>query len=319
MSAILQEIKDIGLIPVVSIDDVEKAVPLAKALIAGGLPAAEITFRTPAAEQAIRRIHEAFPGMLLGAGTILTTEQADRAIAAGASFLVAPGLNPKVVKHAQQKGVLMLPGCSTPSDMEAALELGLTAVKFFPAEAAGGLPMLKAMAAPYRQLSFMPTGGITPENLTKYLSFKRVLACGGSFMVKEELIAAGDFAAITALTRKAVMAMLGISFYHLGVNSNSEAEAKAAATLMQTVLGLPMEQKGQAFFGPGFELLSMQGRGKHGHIGFSTHDLPRAIAYLKRLGVSLDEEHIIKNDKGDPCTIYLTDELLGFAVHLTQR
>ncbi|MDD7300875.1 MAG: bifunctional 4-hydroxy-2-oxoglutarate aldolase/2-dehydro-3-deoxy-phosphogluconate aldolase, partial [Eubacteriales bacterium] len=182
MNEILKKIGLYGIVPVVKIDDVDKAVPLAKALCDGGLPVAEITFRTKCAAEAIKRITTEFPQMLVGAGTVLTTDQADEAVAAGAKFIVSPGLNPKVVAHCQKIGVPITPGCSNPSDIEAALELGLDVVKFFPAEAAGGLPMIKAMSAPYGNLKFMPTGGLNESNILDYLKFNKILACGGSYM-----------------------------------------------------------------------------------------------------------------------------------------
>lgn len=319
MSSVNQQLYEIGLIPVIKIDDVNNAVPLAKALIAGGLPAAEVTFRTPAAADAIRAIRAAFPGMLVGAGTILTTGQADAAIEAGATFLVSPGLNPKVVRHALDKGIPMLPGCSSPTDVEAALELGLDTVKFFPAEAAGGLPMLKAMAAPYGNLHFMPTGGINEENLVSYLKFDKILACGGSFMVKDDLIKAGDFETITALTRRAVRKMLGFQFYHVGINSPDEGAAKKSALLLETLFGFSLEETEKGYLGPDFEIMKFMGMGKNGHIGIQTNFLDRAIAYLKRLGVAFDESTLAYNEKGKPRFIYIKDEILGFAFHLVQR
>lgn len=191
MQDLYKRLYEIGIIPVIKIDDAAKAVPLAHALSEGGLPAAEITFRTSAAAEAIRAIADACPDMVLGAGTVLTVEQADEAKRAGAHFIVSPGLNPRVVKHCVEIGMPILPGCSNPSDIEAALELGLDTVKFFPAEAAGGLPMLKAMAAPYGNVRFMPTGGLNENNILSYLSFDKIIACGGSFMVKDEYIRAG--------------------------------------------------------------------------------------------------------------------------------
>jgi 2-dehydro-3-deoxyphosphogluconate aldolase/(4S)-4-hydroxy-2-oxoglutarate aldolase len=199
----LEKIKSLGIVPVVKIDDADKAVPLAEALCRGGLPCAEITFRTDAAEEAIRRISDALPDMLVGAGTVLTPEQADKAKAAGAKFIMSPGFNPRVVKHCQNIGAPMFPGCSTPTDIEQALEFGLSCVKFFPAEQAGGLAMIKALAAPYNIL-FLPTGGINAKNLNDYLAFDRIVACGGSWMVEAALINAGDFAKIEELTREAV-------------------------------------------------------------------------------------------------------------------
>lgn len=204
MDSMLSKIGQIGIVPVIAISDVEKAVPLAKALAAGGIPCAEITFRTAEGEEAIRRIAREVPEVLVGAGTVLTTEQADRAIDAGARFIVTPGFNPRVVDHCLAKGMPITPGCSTPSDMEQAIERGLEVVKFFPAEQSGGLAYIKAVAAPYSMLRFMPTGGISAKNLKEYLSFNKVLACGGSWMVRKELIDAGRFDEITRLCVEAV-------------------------------------------------------------------------------------------------------------------
>ena len=200
MSDMMKLIGKYKLVPVVVLEDAKDAVSLAKSLIEGGLPCAEVTFRTAAAEESIRKMTEAFPEMLVGAGTVLTTEQVDRAVAAGAKFIVSPGFNPRIV----DKGIPMIPGCCTPSDIEQALERGLEVVKFFPAEAAGGVPMLKALAGPYRNVRFMPTGGIGPANLKNYLALPAVLACGGSWMVKESLVNAGEFDKIRELTMEAV-------------------------------------------------------------------------------------------------------------------
>lgn len=204
MNDVLKRIASIGIVPVIALSDVEKAVPLAGALLEGGIPCAEITFRTAEGVEAIRRIAEQVPDTLVGAGTVLTTEQVDRAIAVGARFAVSPGFNPRVVDYCIQRGLPIVPGCSTPSDMEQALERGLDVVKFFPAEQAGGLAYIKAVAAPYTGLRFMPTGGISADNLGTYLQFDRVLACGGSWMVKKELIDAGRFDEITRLCKEAV-------------------------------------------------------------------------------------------------------------------
>jgi len=200
---VFDQIIKTGIVPVIKIDDPEKAVPLARALLAGQIPCVEITFRTSAGEEALKRIHAEVPEILLGAGTVLTTDQVDKAIAAGAKFIVSPGYNPRVVAHALEKNVTMIPGCSTPSDMEMAIEAGIMTVKFFPAEQAGGLEYIKAVSAPYPMLSFMPTGGINAQNLAKYLGFNKITACGGSWMAGADLINAGDFAQITALSKEA--------------------------------------------------------------------------------------------------------------------
>lgn len=203
MNEVLQKMGQIGIIPVVVLNDVKDAKPLAKALLDGGLPCAEVTFRTEAAEESIRVMAEEYPQLLVGAGTVLTTEQVDRAVAAGAKFIVSPGLNPKVVRYCLDKGVPVTPGVVTPGEIEKALELGLDVVKFFPAEPSGGLPMIKAMAAAYTKLKFMPTGGISAGNVADYLKSDKILACGGSWMVKGDMITAGEFDKITELCREA--------------------------------------------------------------------------------------------------------------------
>lgn len=225
---ILQAIALRGIVPVIKLKRPEDAVPLARALSDGGLPVAEITFRTDAAEESIRRVHAEVPGMLLGAGTVLTREQVDRAKAAGATYIVSPGLNPNVVMHCQDVGIPILPGCASPSDIERALELGLTAVKFFPAEQIGGLGAIKAMSAPYGNVRFVPTGGIDEKKLVSYLAFDKVLACGGSWMVKEAWVDAGDFAAVERATRAAVDAMLGFT---LGLSDIADIAAGRPVTL----------------------------------------------------------------------------------------
>ncbi len=204
MNETLEKIGELGIVPVVVLDDAKDAEPLAEALIAGGLPCAEVTFRTAAAEESIRIMAEKFPEMLIGAGTVLTTEQVDRAVAAGAKFIVSPGLNPKIVAYCVDKGIPITPGTSNASDIEAALEFGLDVVKFFPAEPAGGLKMIKALAAPYVGVKFMPTGGINAENVKAYLAYDRILACGGSWMVKGELVKNGEFDKIREMTAEAV-------------------------------------------------------------------------------------------------------------------
>ena len=204
MNKILEKIQEIGIVPVVVLEDAKDARPLGKALCEGGLPCAEVTFRTDAAEEVIQILTKEFPHMLVGAGTVLTTGQVDRAVAAGAKFIVSPGLNPRVVKYCVEKGILIIPGCSNPSDIEQALEQGLDVVKFFPAEAAGGLKMIKAMTAPYVGVKFMPTGGINIENVKEYLAYDRIIACGGSWMVKGDLVKAGNYEEITALSKEAV-------------------------------------------------------------------------------------------------------------------
>ena len=200
---IREKLASIGIIPVIKINDAEKAVPLARALCAGGLPAAEVTFRTPAAAEAIRRIRAEVPAVCVCAGTVLNAETAERAVEAGAEAVISPGTNPAVVKWCLEMGVPVIPGCATPTEVEACMRMGLDFVKLFPAEVVGGVAMLKALAGPYSQMAFMPTGGVSPENAAAYLAQKNVVCCGGSWMVPEKLLESGDFAAIERLARAA--------------------------------------------------------------------------------------------------------------------
>jgi 2-dehydro-3-deoxyphosphogluconate aldolase/(4S)-4-hydroxy-2-oxoglutarate aldolase len=320
MHKILEELGNIGIVPVIKIDDVEKAVPLAKALIAGGIPCAEITFRTAQGEEAIRRIAAEVPGILLGAGTVLTIEQVDRAVAAGAKFIVSPGLNPKVVAHCIEKGVPITPGCSNPSDIEQALEAGLEVVKFFPAEQAGGLDYIKAIAAPYPNLKFMPTGGINAGNIAKYIAFEKIHACGGSWMVGADLINAGDFDQIAALSREAVLNLLGFSLVHVGINGKNEEEAARAAKLFGTLFGFAVKPGNSSIFaGEGIEIMKSPYLGTHGHIAIGANTVTRARAFLERAGFSFLPETAKTDAKGGLTAIYLKDEIAGFAIHLVQK
>lgn len=203
MRSIREALYQCGIIPVVVIDDASHAKRLGEALLNGGLRAAEVTFRTEAAEKTIRILKDNYPELFVGAGTVLTTEQADRAIGAGSDFIVSPGLNPRVTAHVLDRNVPMIPGVLTPSEIEAALEFGLSELKFFPAEPSGGLKMIEALAAPYGSVRFMPTGGINETNVKEYLESNRILACGGSWMVKASLIAEENFAEIEMRARAA--------------------------------------------------------------------------------------------------------------------
>ena len=203
MNAVLEALKKIGIIPVVVLDDAKDAEPLAKALCEGGLPCAEVTFRTAAAEECIRIMAEKCPDMLVGAGTVLSVDQVKRAVNAGAKFIVSPGFNPDVVGYCVENNIPITPGIQTPTEIEMALKFNLEVVKFFPAEPAGGLKMIKAVAAPYTTLQFIPTGGISASNVRDYLAYNRIFACGGSWMVKKDLVADGKYDEITKLVREA--------------------------------------------------------------------------------------------------------------------
>jgi 2-dehydro-3-deoxyphosphogluconate aldolase / (4S)-4-hydroxy-2-oxoglutarate aldolase len=208
MIAILERIAELKLIPMVVMDHAEHAGPFGDALVAGGLPVAEITFRTAAAEAAIRELGKR-GDLLVGAGTVLSKELADRAIDAGAQFIVAPGTNPEVVEHVLKRGGTMIPGVVSPTEIEFALSLGVSTLKFFPAETMGGVAILKALAGPYPDVRFIPTGGITPELLPNYLKLASVAACGGSWLAPRDLLAAGKFDAIKRLVEQAVKIIAG--------------------------------------------------------------------------------------------------------------
>lgn len=216
MNTVIETLYRTGIIPVVKIDRAEDAVPMAKALMQGGLPAAEITFRTPAAAESILRIAREVPEIFVCAGTVLSPQQAETAVQCGAKAIISPGTNPAVVKHCQELGVPVFPGCATPSEVENAMALGLEAVKLFPASVVGGVSMLKALYGPYAAMRFMPTGGINPQNVVDYLAQPNVIACGGSWICPEKLITAGDYAGIAKLAAAAATLVRRLRTYKEG-------------------------------------------------------------------------------------------------------
>ena len=237
INAVVEEFSNIGIVPVIKLDKVENAEKLAAALRAGGINCAEVTFRAKGADQVISRMVKAFPDMMVGAGTVLTVEQAEAATAAGAKFCVAPGLNPKVVSHCLEKGIAFAPGLSSASEIEQAMELGLDFVKFFPAEQAGGVAYIKSVCGPYRNMRFMPTGGITADNLNSYLAYNKIVCCGGSWIVPAKALAEENWDEITRLCREAVDRMLGFELVHVGINCANPEEAEGVADKFQSAFG----------------------------------------------------------------------------------
>ncbi|MBQ7615789.1 MAG: bifunctional 4-hydroxy-2-oxoglutarate aldolase/2-dehydro-3-deoxy-phosphogluconate aldolase [Butyrivibrio sp.] len=317
MDKICEELYKIGIVPVIAIDDAKDAEPLAEALIRGGLPAAEVTFRTAAAEDAIRIISQKYPEMIVGAGTVLNAEQADRAKAAGAKFIVSPGFNRSNVEYILSLGVPCVPGTATPGEVEQCIELGLDCVKFFPAEQNGGIAKIKAMAAPYTKMHFMPTGGVNKNNLNDYLAFNKVFCCGGSWMVKKDLIAAGKFDEIEALTRDAVNAMLGFTMKHVGINQPDADTADATASKFDSLFGFTKKPGNSSIFaGSVIEVMKSQGRGTCGHIAIGTNNVDRAVYHLGRQGVKFDESSFAYDSDNHLKVAYLADDFGGFAVHL---
>ncbi len=316
---IMDKLSLAGLVPVIKVEDACDAVPLCKALKDGGLPVAEITFRTAAAEESIKNVHEQLPDVMLGAGTVLTIDQVKRAVAAGASYIVSPGLNPAVVGYCTQNNIPILPGCSSPSDIETALSFGLDTVKFFPAEAAGGINFIKAISAPYGNMKFVPTGGISEKNLMDYLSFEKVRAAGGSWMVPSDAVRKKEWARITELTRQAVKVMLGLELKHIGINSASPERAVKDAEMFCLLTGLTLKDGNSSVFaGSEFEFMKTPFRGKNGHIALGVNSIERAKWHLEMRGFEFDEESAGVKD-GKIVAIYLKNEIAGFAVHLLKK
>jgi len=307
VNKILKKIGALGIIPVVKIEKAKDALPLGRALMDGNLPIAEITFRTSAAEESIKILTKELPTLLVGAGTVLTVEQAKRAVSAGAQFIVSPGFNPRVVDYCIENSITITPGVNNPTQIEMALERGIEVVKYFPAEASGGLPLLKSMSAPY--------SGI----LCSYLSDNKVLACGGSWMVKADFISSGNFDEITILTKEAVSAMLGFEFAHLGINEETKDKALNSANLLSHLFYFSVKEGATSVFAdPDFEIMKNQYSGKHGHIAIATNNIHRAITYLKMKGVSVLPETAKEKD-GKLTAIYIAQEVSGFAIHLLQK
>ena len=320
MNPIMERVYEIGIIPVIAFNSVDEAVPLCKALVAGGLPAAEVTFRTACAEDCIKKIHDEVPEMLLGAGTVLTTEQADHAMAAGASFIVSPGFDPNVTKHVIEKGGIMMPGTCSAGEMQQAMNLGCEGIKFFPAEANGGVAMLKNIGGALKTAKWMCTGGINAKNVNDYLAYDQIFAVGGTWMCKSDKIKAGAWDEITAMCKEAVDTMLGLELAHIGINCADDTEAMKTAETLGALLNMAVKPGNSSIFvgKKEFEIMKKPGRGTHGHIAIRTNNVDRAIYHLGLRGVKFDmDSKNVKN--GKTVAIYMADEIAGFAIHLVQK
>ncbi|MGI6201945.1 MAG: bifunctional 4-hydroxy-2-oxoglutarate aldolase/2-dehydro-3-deoxy-phosphogluconate aldolase [Eubacteriales bacterium] len=320
MENVFDTLYEYGIIPVVTLESADSAVPVARALADAGLPVAEITFRSQSAAPAIRAIAEELPDFLVGAGTVLTPEQAHTAITAGAKFIVSPGTGPAVVEYCLGRDVPVIPGVATPTEIETALHYKLDAVKFFPAEQLGGLEMLRALAAPYRNLKFVPTGGINLSNLADYTAYERVLAVGGSFMTPAELVRAGKFDEITRIARDALFAMYGFSLGHVGINCDSAPEAHSLAATLAGIFGQATRPgSGSVFVGSLFELMEHKYYGERGHIGIATNTVERAMKYFERLGFEFEPDGLLRGPDGKINAAYIKGEIAGFALHLMRK
>ncbi|MEG1706641.1 MAG: bifunctional 4-hydroxy-2-oxoglutarate aldolase/2-dehydro-3-deoxy-phosphogluconate aldolase [Clostridia bacterium] len=315
-----QIMENTGIIPVIKLENTADAVNLCKALRDGGVYCAEVTYRAEGADKVISQMTEAFPDMLIGAGTVLTVEQVDKAISAGAKFCVAPGLNAKVVKHCLDKGIPFVPGVSSPSQIEQAMELGLDFVKFFPAEQAGGLAYIKAISAPYFNVKFMPTGGINENNLNSYLSFNKIVCCGGSWIVPDKLVKEQKWEEITQLCKNAISKMLGYKLIHIGINCANTEDALSGAKEFQNAFGFETKEgKSSVFADTCIEFMKSPFRGTNGHIALGVYSVSRALFHLERKGYKADMSSAKYDESGKLTIVYLQNEINGFAIHLIER
>lgn len=320
MSNNLKLISDIGLVPVIVMEDSSKAVPLAKALCKGGIPVAEITFRTAAAKDAIQAMAENVPEILVGAGTIHSVEQAKSAVAAGAKFIISAGINTDVVRWCVDNSVDVFPGCASPSDIETAIALGLKTVKFFPAESNGGVKTLKTLSGPYHDIKMMPTGGINETNVNDYLALDSVVACGGAWIAPQALIDAGEFDKITELCQAALSKILGFELGNIGINTKDDEDAKKTANLLASLFSLPVKEfPGCYFAGSMAEVIKGKFLGTMGHIAILTNNTQRAVSYFEHRGIAFDKNAENRSENGKLNTIYFKDEIGGFAIHLKQK
>ena len=316
----MERIAEIGILPVISIKRREQALALADALALGGVPAMEITLRTDCALSCIGDIARERPGMVVGAGTVMHREQADAAMAAGASYLVMPGYSDSLVEYCVEKGYPVVPGCATGGEIMRAMEHGLRTVKFFPAEPSGGLAAIKLLSGPFPGVKFVPTGGMTMENIGAYLAQDCIAACGGSFMAKSEDVAQENWAKITEMCRRCVDISLGFSLAHVGINNADASAAQENAQTLAAMFRLPMKVgNSSSFAARDVEFMHNPYYGAKGHIGFYTNSVSRALAYFREQGIGVREESIRKDAAGKLVSFYLEREIGGFAVHVVRR
>lgn len=307
-----------GVLPVINIAEKEKAVPLADSLAAGGLPLIEVTLRSESSLESIKAIKKARPGMLVGAGTVLTTGMADAATDAGADFIVSPGYDPELVEYCNKLGIAVMPGCSTASEIQDAVKHGVEIVKFFPAEQSGGIRTIKLLSGPFPGVKFLPTGGITFDNLGEYLACDKVIACGGSFMANSGMIASGDFEGITRNCERAVRESLGFRLAHIGINGKNRGDSLATAKLIASLFGFPIRECSASVFAGEIAECMDSPRGTNGHIGISTRSVARAMEYLSSKGVEFDVETMKYDKAGNITCAYFREEIAGFAWHIVK-
>ncbi|MGI5963763.1 MAG: bifunctional 4-hydroxy-2-oxoglutarate aldolase/2-dehydro-3-deoxy-phosphogluconate aldolase [Lawsonibacter sp.] len=316
---ILERLGNAGVIPVVVLDRAEDAVPTAKALLAGGVDVMEITFRTAAAADSIAAVSKECPDMLVGAGTVITLEQCKHAVECGARFIVSPGYSDEVVAWCVEHQIAITPGCVTPTEIMAAMSHGLKVVKFFPANVYGGLTAMKSLSGPFGGIKFIPTGGVSAQNLGEYISAPFIHAVGGSWLCTKADIAAHNFDKITALCAEARQTVLGFELAHVGINTPDDQASMEVCTGLQNAFGFAVKTGNSSnFAGSGVEVMKSMYLGQNGHIAVRTNSIPRAAAELAKHGFALDDS--TAKFKGSQMTaVYLKQEFGGFAVHLLQK
>lgn len=308
-----------AIVPVVVLEDAKDALPTAKAMVSGGIDVMEITFRTAAAADSIRAVSEGCPEMLVGAGTVVTLEQCKKAVECGARFIVSPGFDENVVSWCVENQVPVVPGCVTPTEIMAAMKLGLRVVKFFPAGVYGGLSAMKALSAPFSGVKFIPTGGVNPQNLAEFMAAPFIHAVGGSWVCPKADIASGNFEKITALCREARRIALGFEVAHVGINCPDGDASAALCGALQDAFGFETKAGNSSnFASSAIEVMKSRYLGENGHIAIRTNRMDVAVAELEKSGYVVDPE--TAKYKGGPMTaVYLKQEFGGFAVHLLQK
>lgn len=320
MSDVFEQIGEYGIVPLVTLDDPNDAVPLARALVEGGIPIAEVTFRTNAGGEAIKRMAKEVPEIIVGAGTVHDIDHAKETLDNGGKFVITPGFNAQVVDWCVKNNMPVCPGTVVPSDIEEAMNFGLKLVKFFPAGAYGGTKTLKALAGPFGAIKFVPTGGVDLTNLTEYLDLPNVAAVGGSFIPPAKLVKARDWAGITKLCQQIMAQVLDFSVGHVGINAGTSDNAYQVNSRISALFDTTTKETDTAFFGGKLvEVLKVPFIGEHGHICIDTRDLRRAVAMLKRKGVQILPEKCQYDEKGKMINVFLEEEIGGFGIHVRQR
>lgn len=316
---IMNRLSRCGIVPVVVLDKAESALPTANALLAGGIDIMEVTFRTDAAAESIHLIADNCPDVLVGAGTIITLDQCKTAVNCGAKFIVSPGFDYDVVSWCVENSIPVIPGCVTPTEITAALKLGLKVLKFFPAGIYGGLSAMKALAGPFGGIKFIPTGGVNGQNIGEYIAAPFVHAIGGSWVCTKEDIIAGNYDRITQLSRQARASMLGFDVAHVGINCQDASQADEICEKLCQAFGFETKAGNSSnFVTSSIEVIKSVFPGEHGHIAIRTNSIQAAVAELENRGfTTLPDTAKYKNNR--MLAIYLKYEFGGFAIHLLQK